>query len=142
VRFAGGAQGTLEACRVIQGPQCQFAFEAHGTRGALAWDFERMNELSLYLAEADGARAGYRRILSGPEHPLHARFNPAPANSLGYDDLKVIEAFRFLQSVVDGRQGEPGFREALAVARVQAAVQRSWGSGSWENISVLNDGAS
>ncbi len=24
------------------------------------------------------------------------------------------------------RQGEPGFREALAVARVQYAVRRSW----------------
>ncbi len=133
-RFAGGAQGTLEACRVIQGPQCQMAFEVHGTRGALAWDFERMNELTCYFAEGDGKRAGYRRVLSGPEHPFHARFNPAPATGLGYDDLKTIEAFQFLRSVVDGRQGEPGFREALAVARVQDAVQRSWESGRWEEV--------
>jgi hypothetical protein len=27
------------------------AFEAHGTRGSLAWDFERMNELQLSLSE-------------------------------------------------------------------------------------------
>jgi predicted dehydrogenase len=130
VQFANGAHGTLEACRVIQGPQCQMAFEAHGTRGALAWDFERMNELSLFLPEADG----YRRVLSGPQHPFHAHFNPAPANGLGYDDLKAIEACQFLKSVVEGRQGEPGFAEALAVANVQAAIQRSWETERWENV--------
>ena len=95
-----------------------------------------MNELSLCLAEADGARAGYRRVLSGPEHPLHARFNPAPANGLGYDDLKVIEAYQFLKSIGEDRQGEPGFREALAVAQVQAAVRRSWSSGRWERPEI------
>jgi len=138
-RFANGAHGTLEACRVIKGPECQMAFEVHGTLGALAWDFERMNELRLYLPEGEGARAGYRRLLSGPEHPFHAHFNPAPANGLGYDDLKVIETFAFLKSIAEGRQGEPGFREALAVAKVQSAVQQSWETERWEN--VLADGA-
>jgi predicted dehydrogenase len=131
VRFESGAQGTLEACRVIQGPACQMAFEVHGTRGALAWDFEAMNELRLFRVGAD---AGYTRMLSGPEHPFHANFNPAPANGLGYDDLKAIEASRFLQSIAEGRQAEPGFREALAVARVQAAVARSWEKERWEDV--------
>jgi predicted dehydrogenase len=134
VQFANGAHGTLEACRVIHGPQCQMAFEVHGTSGALAWDFERMNELSLNLSKGGGAHSGYIRILSGPEHPFHAHFNPAPANGLGYDDLKTIEAHQFLESIIVGHQGEPSFREALAVAQVQAAIQRSWESERWENI--------
>jgi predicted dehydrogenase len=130
VRFANGAQGSLEACRVFHGPQCQMAFEVHGVRGALRWDFERMNELHLQLADENG----YRRILSGPEHPFHGRFNPANATGLGYDDLKTIEAWQFLKSIVDGRQGEPGFAEALAVAEVQTAVERSWGTDAWEAV--------
>src|SRR5262249_32645240 len=44
-RFANGAQGTLEACRVINGAVCDMSFEVHGTRGALKWNLERMNEL-------------------------------------------------------------------------------------------------
>jgi predicted dehydrogenase len=139
VQFAGGAHGTLEACRVIQGPQCQMAFEVHGTEGALRWDFERMNELDLFVAGGDAASGGFRRILSGPEHPFHAHFNPAPANGLGYDDLKVIEAAQFLKSIVSGQQGAPGFREALAVARVQLAIERSWQTGRWETVT---DGSS
>lgn len=53
---------------------------------------------------------------------------------IGYDDTKVIEAHQFLESIVSGVQGEPGFREALAVARVQEAVIRSWDSERWEPV--------
>jgi predicted dehydrogenase len=137
VQFVNGVCGTLEACRVIHGPQCQMAFEVHGTLGALSWDYERMNELKLFLSVGDGARQGYTRILSGPEHPFHVNFNPGPGNSLSYDDLKTIEAYQFLKSVVEGKPGEPSFREALAVAEVQAAVQRSWQSERWEEVRTV-----
>ena len=52
VRFAAdspgaGAVGTLEASRVIVGPQCGLGFEIYGTEGSASWNFERMNELQL-----------------------------------------------------------------------------------------------
>jgi predicted dehydrogenase len=134
VEFASGARGTFEACRIINGPRCQMAFEVHGTRGSLTWDFEQMNELRLSLSEGDNTRRGYTRILSGPEHPYHAHFNPAVGTGLGYDDLKIIEAYEFLKSIAAGQLSEPSFSEALAVANVQAAVARSWESRSWERI--------
>ncbi len=138
VRFANGAQGTFEVCRVISGPKCQIAFEVHGTQGALSWDFERMNELQVFLPDdVPGCHDGFVRIASGPEHPSHARFNPGPANSLGYEDLKTIESYHFLGSISKRKQGEPGFAEALAVARVQAAVMRSWESAGWEEVAPI-----
>jgi len=134
VEFVNGARGTFEACRIISGPRCQMAFEVHGTRGSLKWDFEQMNELSLFLSEGDSTRRGYTRILSGPEHPYHAQFNPAVGTGLGYDDLKIIEASQFLKSIADGQLSEPSFSEALAVANVQAAIARSWETRAWERI--------
>ena len=132
VEFENGARGTFEVCRVIQGAKCQMAFEIHGTKGAVRWDFERMNELQLY--SADGPHDGFVTLQSGPAYPGHAHFNPGPAVGLGYDDLKAIETFHFLQSIAAGRQGEPGFGEALAVARVLSAIERSWSSDRWETI--------
>jgi len=132
--FANGVRGSLEACRIITGPQCQMAFEVNGTRGALRWDFEKMNELSLFVEEGKRGQQGYTNILSGPEHPFHAQFNPAPATGLGYDDLKVIETYQFLKSIADGRLGEASFSAALATANVQAAILRSWETGAWENV--------
>lgn len=137
VRFENGARGTLEACRIITGPKCEMAFEVHGTNGALRWNFEQMNELEVYLPTEDGFSDGYTRVLSGPVHPFHSHFNPGPGVGLGYDDLKIIEAYQFLSAIRDGKQGVPGFREAAAVADVQTAIQTSWKSEQW--TAVLHD---
>lgn len=135
VRFESGAQGILEACRVINGAKCDMSFEVHGTRGALRWNLESMNRLQLQRRNPDNpAEDGYTELLSGPAHPFHARFNPAWGLALGYDDLKTIEAHEFLASIVAGEQREPGFREAAAVARVQEAIIRSWDTERWETV--------
>ena len=133
VRFARDVTGTIEASRVAVGPQARYAFEVHGSQGAVAWDFERMNELLVYRA-LDGADAGYTRVMVGPQHEPFARFQPGPGLQMGYDDLKVIESAQFLQSVVDGVQREPGVHEALAAATVIAAMARSAASGAWEPV--------
>lgn len=133
-RFENGARGTLEACRIITGPKCEMAFEVHGTNGALRWNFEQMNELEVCLPTEDRFSDGYTRVLSGPAHPFHSHFNPGPGVGLGYDDLKIIEAYQFLSAIRDGKQGVPGFREAAAVADVQAAIQTSWKSKQWTPV--------
>lgn len=135
VEFENGARGTFEVCRVIQGKKCQMAFEIHGTRGAVRWDFERMNELQLYTA--GGPHDGFVTLQSGPAYPGHVHFNPGPAVGLGYDDLKAIETFHFLQSIAADRQDEPGFREARAVAEVLSAIERSWSSDRWETVQEI-----
>lgn len=95
-----------------------------------------MNEFEWYRV-ADEPERGYQRVLAGPQHPLHAHFSPGAGIGLGYDDLKAIEAFHFIQSIARGEQGEPGFEQALAVAQVQRAIQRSWTSESWERIKPI-----
>jgi len=135
VRFENGAHGMLEACRVINGAKCDMAFEIYGTKGAIKWTMERMSELQLqWRNDANPAEDGYTTLLSGPAHPYHRHFNPAWGLNLSYEDLKIIEAYNFLQAVASGQQGEPGFGEALAVAQVQQAILRSWTSERWETV--------
>lgn len=135
VRFENGAHGLLEACRVINGAKCDMSFEIHGTKGAVKWNMERMNELQLqWRNDANPAEDGYTTLLSGPAHPYHRHFNPAWGLNLGYDDLKVIESYQFMHSIALGQQSEPGFAAALAVAEVQQAMMRSWASERWERV--------
>jgi predicted dehydrogenase len=136
LRFASGVIGTLESSRVAVGPQARYAFEVHGHEGAVAWDFERMNELLVY--RAGNGDAGYARVLMGPQHGAFGRFQPGQGLPMGYDDLKVIEASLFLASVADDQQREPGVEAALAAARVIAALQRSAASGAWEEVGDLS----
>lgn len=140
VLFANGSRGILESCRVINGSKCDMSFEIHGTRGALKWNFETMNEMQFQRRRDDHpAEDGYTTLYSGPAHPFHHRFNPGWAVSLGYDDLKVIEAFKFLESVASGVPAEPGFEAAAKVARVQQAIMTSWDSGQWEQVKELEN---
>jgi predicted dehydrogenase len=133
VRFARGFAGSVEASRVTVGKHAEAGFEIHGTKGALAWDFRRMNELEVFLPLASGD-AGSATVYMGPQHPEYARFQPGPAIAMGYDDLKVVEARLFLESILDGTQREPGVAEMLAVAQVLDAVARSGDTGAWTSV--------
>jgi len=137
LEFENGVRGSVEASRTIFGPKNQFAFEINGTQGALSWDFERMNELQLYLPGADGLHDGFMRLVGGDQYPYHGSFNPGEGSGIGYEDMKVIEAYHFLKSVAVGEQTAPGFTEALAVAQVHAAMIRSWQSHSWQDVTPL-----
>lgn len=131
-QFAGGMHGSLEASRVIVGPRVGMSIEVHGTRGALRWDLERMNELQRAQLSDDGDE-GYTTILVGLDHPDFAAFQPGAGIAMGYDDLRVIEARTFLSSVLDGEQREPGVDQMLACAHVLAAIERSHATGAWES---------
>lgn len=134
VEFKNGVHGTLEACRVIHGPKCEMAFEINGTAGAMRWNFERMNELELYLPGEEGLHDGYTKLIGGPKYGDHGRFNPGDGIGIGYEDTKTIEAYNFLASIVEGEQREPSFTQALALANVQSALQQSWSNGAWESV--------
>ena len=92
-----------------------------------------MNELQVYLPDED-AHDGYTTLLGGPKYGDHGRFNPGDGIGVGYEDLKTIEAYNFLQSIVEDRQREPSFQAALNLAKVQQAMIRSWESGGWEAV--------
>jgi predicted dehydrogenase len=134
--FEGGARGTFESSRSMVGPESQMAFEVYGTEGALAWNFERMNELQLYLRK-DGRHAGYRTIFGGDRFPYHGHFVPGSANGIGFEDLIVIEDYEFCRSVVDGRPHHPSFEDAVAYVSVQAALLTSCESAHWEPVVSL-----
>jgi predicted dehydrogenase len=135
VRFANGARGTLENSRTCIGPHVRNSFEVNGTRGALSWDFQRLNELELYRFDETGDR-GYRTVFAAPGMGDFAKFQPGAGISMGYDDLKVSEAYKFLTSIAEDRQREPGMREIVSAMRVVEAMDRSCDSGGWEAVSA------
>jgi len=138
VTFANGARGTFESYRAIIGPESQMAFDIYGTKGALRWNLETMNELDVFIVdESETAPRGYTKVYAGDRYPYHGHFVPGDANAIGYEDLKVIENYEFLTAVAKGQQHAPGFAEALDYVSFQSAWLRSCDSGSWEDVSRL-----
>lgn len=133
---ADGAIATLEASRTVVGPQNSVGFEIYGTEGSVQWNFERMNELKVCLTRS-GANHGYATVLSNAAFGDYRHFQPGPANSMGYDDLKVIEGRKFLEAYLGGPQRQSTIEDALAAAEVVSAVERSSGSGAWEDVPAV-----
>jgi len=130
LRFANGARGSLESSRVSVGDQCTYGFEIHGTKGALYWDFRRTGELGVSIGN-EYLDQMVTTVFVGPGQGEAAAFQPASGIALGYDDLKVIEAARFLQSIVDskpiGATTADAVRSAIALsAMAESARSRSW----------------
>jgi predicted dehydrogenase len=131
-----GAVGTLEASRTIVGPQCGLGFELYGTDGSAVWNFEQMNELRICLGRG-GPHQGYTTVLGNPHLGDYASFQPGPGIAMGYDDLKVIEAKKFLVAVTGGERRNSTVEDAHAVAEVIAAAGASATSGTWQAVPAV-----
>jgi predicted dehydrogenase len=130
-RFSNGALGTLEASRTVRGPRASFGFEVYGSLGAVSWDLERMNEVHVFDAREDPAGWGFRRIVSGPQHPDFSPLSPGAGVGLSWQDLKTIEAHHLVGQVRGSRPDEAGVLLALRVAIVLDAIERAASEGSW-----------
>lgn len=130
LRFSSGARGVLEACRVSVGEQNNYGFEIHGTKGAVLWDFRRMGELGVSRGTAYQDQS-VTTVFVGPGHGEYAAFQPGSANSMGYDDLKVIEAYHFLRSIEEGTAYGATLEDAVRSAAALDAMVRSAERGTW-----------
>ena len=129
IRFESGVAGSLEANWAATGRTMDLSFEITGSKGAIAFSQESLNELR--LCSGSGSRAGFKRIEAGPSHPPYDRFCPAPGHHLGFNDLKVIEVAQLIEAHASGGTCWPDFRAAYEVLRVVEAMQRSSGERRW-----------
>jgi predicted dehydrogenase len=143
VEFASGARGTFEASRTVVGPESEMAFDAYGTRGAVGWNLEHLNELRLYRTPAKPADrgSGFTTVLGGDRFGHHGAFVPGSGNPIGFEDLVTIEDHEFCSAVAEERPFAPGLEQALEWAAVQAALLRSAESATWEVVVPLTDEA-
>lgn len=136
-RFANGVMGHLFFSRVATGRKMGYAYEITGTKGAIAFDQERMGELHYFKAGEAAAREGFKRILIGPAHPDFVDFCLGAGHGLGYNDQIVIEARDFVRAIATGETVWPSFRDGYEVDRIVDAVLRSQEIGAWVSVSEV-----
>ncbi|OHB79263.1 MAG: hypothetical protein A2V98_06400 [Planctomycetes bacterium RBG_16_64_12] len=129
-RFSGGAVASYEAARQATGNQNRNTFEINGTKGALKFDFERMNELEFYDATRPRAVQGWTTIMCthGGDHPYVANWWP-DAHIIGYEHGFTNQAYDIMK-VLGGQQPTvpiPDFEDAYQTQRVLEAALLSAG---------------
>jgi predicted dehydrogenase len=128
-RMSGGALASFEATRLATGYHNANRVEIHGERGALRFDFERMNELDFYDATGAGRTQGWTTIdvtRGGDGHPYAAAWWP-DSHGLGYEHGFVNQAADILAVLGGGTPlvPLPDFADALQTQRVLDAAIRS-----------------
>lgn len=140
VEFDCGAVGTLEASRFCAGRKNAFTWEVNGSKGSIAFDLERLNELSVYLGDSrPGEHAqGFRQVLvSEAYHPFWQHWWPQ-GHIIGWEHTFVHEIHHFLQAIVSDSEVRPygaDFEDGYRAAEVCDAVIRSAESGRREEPS-------
>ncbi|MCX0247174.1 Gfo/Idh/MocA family protein [Streptomyces drozdowiczii] len=124
-RLASGALASFEVTRMAAGRKNALRLEINGERGSLAFDLERLNELSFHDHTEPAATAGFRRVLvTEPEHPYLEAWWP-PGHTLGYEHTFVHQARDVVCAIAGGTPDVPTFADGLQVQRVLAAVEES-----------------
>jgi predicted dehydrogenase len=133
-RLSGGGLASFEATRLATGYANANRIEIHGSKGAIRFTFERMNELDVFDLEAPGGQQGWKTIdvtRSGEHHPYSAQWWPE-GHGLGYEHGFVNQAADILTMIGGGQPivPMPDFADALQTQRVlhaaiESARQRS-----------------
>jgi predicted dehydrogenase len=132
VEFEGGVIGTLEASRLARGRLNSNAVEVNGSRGSLAFDAERLNEL-----EVAGGSSSRRVLVTDPEHPYLRHWWP-PGHTIGWGDTFVNELGHMLEAIAGEHDVGPHgatFEDGYRCAEVLEAILRSAESGQNGEVS-------
>lgn len=120
----GGAIASVEASRMATGAKNELALEVYGTKGALRFDLERLDELWFLDATAPVAEQGFARVLvTEPEHPYLEGWWPQ-GHILGWENAFTNQARDLLLAVRDRDPAaySPDFEDGLALQRILEAV--------------------
>lgn len=132
VRFDNGAIGYYEGSRFAPGRKNHNRLEINGSKGSLAWDLERLNELELYIES--GPESGFRTIsVTASEHPFAGAWWP-PGHIIGYEHSFTHTVYDFLWAIAAGEPPRPNFEDGVQNQRVLDAIERSSASRRWEAV--------
>jgi predicted dehydrogenase len=139
VAFENGAVGTLEASRFCHGRKNALTFEINGSKGSVAFELERLNELQVHLVDSRPGRSaqGFRQVLvTEATHPFLQWWWP-PGHIIGWEHTFVHEIHHLLQAIATGSDVRPygaDFEDGYRAAEVCEAILRSSESGAREHI--------
>jgi predicted dehydrogenase len=137
VRFKNGAMGTIEGSRMCAGRKNYNRFEINGSKGSVAFDLERMNELQVYFTDDSRNVQGFRDVMVTEPgvHPYIHGWWP-PGHIIGYEHTFVHAVYDFLEAIAAGKKAKPDFEDGVRNQAVLDAWERAARTKRWVKVAV------
>jgi len=133
-RFNNGSVGVFESTRFGGGRRNFNTFQVYGSKGSIAFNQERMNELEVYDRTDPTELQGFKTIsVTEATHPYTGKWWP-PGHIIGYEHTFVHAIHDFLMAIEKDRLPEPNFHHGVRNQAVLEAVERSAKSGHWQKV--------
>ncbi len=129
--FENGALGSFIVSRFATGRKNDLTFELYGSKGALKFELERLNELQYYSTDDEPGDQGFRTILMTENvHPFINAWWP-PGHIIGWEHTFIHEVKRFLDAIETGSGLHPDFfdgwkTQSVLDAVVNAVQEQNW----------------
>ncbi len=132
IELDNGAIGTIEATRVAAGRKNRLGWEINGSKGSMAFDLERLNELRVYLADGSVPDAiGFQDVsVTETDHPFAKAWWPR-GHIVGWEHAHINELNHMLEAIAldkpvgpYGATFEDGYRNAVICDAVTESAQR------------------
>ena len=135
-RFRNGSVGVFESSRFCGGRRNYNTFQVYGSKGSLAFNLERLNELEIYNSEEAAGEQGFKTVsVTEAVHPYVGNWWP-PGHIIGYEHTFVHAVKDFLDCLDKGRMPRPNFEDGIQNQAVLDAVERSAASRRWTEVTV------
>jgi predicted dehydrogenase len=135
-RFKNGSVGVFESSRFCGGRRNFNTFQIYGSKGSIAFNLERMNELEIYDCTEPPGLQGFKTInVTESVHPYVGAWWP-PGHIIGYEHTFVHALHDFFTCLEQDCLPEPNFRDGVKNQAVMDAVERSAKSGRWEKVNA------
>jgi predicted dehydrogenase len=133
-RFRNQSVGVFESSRFCGGRRNFNTFQVYGSKGSLAFNLERMNELEHYDRTEEATEQGFKTILvTEAGHPYAGAWWP-PGHIIGYEHTFVHAIHDFLTALEKDTLPSPNFADGVKNQAVLDAVERSAKSERWERV--------
>ncbi len=133
---SAGVVASVEVSRMATGRKNGLTIEVYGSRGSVAFDLERLNELRVFDVGDDPA-GGRRVLVTEADHPYLDAWWP-PGHILGWDHTFTSQSADFLEAIATDVDPSPSFADGLRVQRVLAAIEDS-AAGSGAAVDVVQE---
>lgn len=137
VNFHNGAMGVFQVSNMSAGRKNALILEIYGSKGALKFDLERINELEVYYDGEEPQTRGFKKVqVTESCHNYISNWWPS-GHVLGWEHTFIHQIYDFICAIEEMRPAPSNFYDGMRCQQVVDAVAMSARTHRWVTVEEI-----